>query len=112
MKVSFEGIGELIATFYNNGAENGYPVKLSAGGEVTSCASGERFMGIAVAPGGEYTGVVIGGCVTLPYSGAAPAVGHSKLSADGSGGVKADSAGTEYVVLDVDTIGKTVCIIL
>ena len=112
MKVSFEGIGELIATFYNNGAANGNPVKMSKAGEVSPCNNSERFIGIATAPGEEYTGVILGGCVTLTYTGTAPALGYVKLSANGSGGVKTDAGGTEYIVLGVDTADKTVCIIL
>jgi len=112
MKVSFEGIGELVATFYNNGATDGSPVKMSKAGEVSPCANSERFIGIATAPGAEYTGVIISGCVTLTYSGTAPVLGYAKLSANGSGGVKTDAGGTEYKVLGVDTADKTVCIIL
>ena len=112
MKVSFDGIGELIATFYNNGAADGYPVKMSAASEVKSCASGERFIGIAAASSEEYAGVIISGCVTLPYSGTASALGFSKLAANGSGGVKTDAAGTEYRIISVDTVNKAVCVIL
>ena len=47
--------------------------------------------------------------VTAGYSGSsAPTVGWSGLAADGSGGVKASSAGRSYLVVDVDTSGKTV----
>ena len=112
MKVSFEGIGELIATFYNNGATDGNPVKMSKAGEVSPCANSERFIGIAAAPGAEYTGVILSGCVTLPYTGTVPALGYAKFSANGSGGIKTDVNGTEHIVLGVDTADKTVCIIL
>ena len=47
--------------------------------------------------------------VTAGYSGSsAPAVGGSGRAADGSGGGKASSAGRSYLVVDVDTSGKTV----
>lgn len=112
MKVSFEGIGEVFATFYNNGAADGQPVKISGNGEVSPCSAGEKFSGIAVAPGEEYTGVVIGGCITVPYSGTAPALGHTALVADGNGGVKSGAGGNSHTVINVDTAEKSLCFIL
>ncbi|MDL2300433.1 hypothetical protein LJC01_02175 [Clostridiaceae bacterium OttesenSCG-928-D20] len=112
MKVSFEGIGELVATFYNNGASDGDPVKPTDNGEVSPCAAGDKFIGVAAAPGAQYTGVIIRGFAVLPYTGAAPALGMTALSANGSGGVKADDSGCVYPVVAVDKGEKTVCIIL
>ena len=51
--------------------------------------------------------------VTAGYTGDAPALGWSGLSADSSGGVKKnDAAGRKYLVVDVDTDGQTVTFVL
>lgn len=112
MKVSFDGIWEKPVTFLNDGAEQGEPVKVSDDGTVAPCSAGEGFDGVATVVRGEDAGVVLRGFVTLGYSGAAPAVGHSKLVADGSGGVKTDNGGKDYLTAAVDTAGKTVTILM
>lgn len=50
--------------------------------------------------------------ITVPYTGTAPAVGYAGLSADGTGGVKADSAGRSRLVADVNEADKTVTFVL
>ena len=116
MKVSFGGIGESVATFYNNassGAAPGGVAKISANGEVAACANGNAFCGVCVSSDDNFAAVQISGFVTLPYAGTAPARGYVKLSAAGSREVKADaSAGREYLVIEVDTVAKTVGFIL
>jgi hypothetical protein len=116
MKVSFEGIGETVVTFYNNGAAAGDAVKLSANGKVAEAASGERFMGVCTSAEADFAAVQISGVVTMPYTGTAPSVGYGYLLSDGTGGVKVDSASTktggEYLILDVDTTAKTAAFIL
>lgn len=112
MKVSFEGIGESVVTFYNNGASAGYPVKMTGNGEVGACANGDRFFGVSLSSEGDFAAIQTEGYVELPYSGAAPAVGFSKLSANGSGGVKTDANGGEFLVIEVDTVNKVIGISL
>jgi len=109
--VSFEGIGQWAATFACGGETAvGQVVKVSGNGEVSACADGEAFCGavITAARDGAACSVALGGMVTLPYTGTAPVLGWSALSANGEGGVKADSAGREYLVTDVDETGMTV----
>jgi len=109
MKVSFEGIGEIVATFYNGGAKKGAPVKMSSSGEVCSCADGETFAGVAVSVNGDFAAVQIGGYVKMPYSGETPQPGWQHLASDGQGGVKvAQNTGKSYLVLDVDASAGTV----
>jgi len=113
MKVSFEGMGELVATFYNGDESaqiQGKPVAMSGSGEVEGCGEGERFMGIAVSATAEAAAVQLGGYVRCTYSGTAPSVGYVQLVADGSGGVAVDEdeKGSILLVLDVDTAEKTV----
>ena len=108
--VSFEGIGQWSATFACAGVREGQAVKVSGSGEVTKCADGDRFCGVVNTVGrdGEACGVALGGMVSVPYTGSAPAVGWTGLSADGEGGVKADGAGEKYLVAVVDESAKCV----
>lgn len=112
MKVSFEGIGETMATFHSEGATAGKCVKLAANKTVAVCADGERIAGISLADNAGFAAVQLGGVVTLPYTGTAPAAGFAALAANAAGGVKAAEAGKEYLVLDVDTASMTVTFIL
>ena len=121
MTVSFEGIGENVVTFYNaaaaaSKAAQGDPVRLSAAATVAKCADGERFCGVAVSADEDFAGVQTSGFVTVPYTGAAPSVGYAYLLANGTGGVKADSAATktggEFLVVAVDTAAATVSFVM
>lgn len=115
MKISFEGIGQWAATFACGEAlTEGQVVKISGNGTVGICAAGDGFCGTVMAVDGDggACAVVMGGMATAAYSGSDPALGWSGLSADGNGGVKADSAGQKYVVVDVDTTGKMVTFVL
>ena len=115
MRDSYEGIGQWAATFACEGnVAEGQMVKVGGNGAVTSCADGERFAGQAAAVGrdGRACGVTLGGMVTAAYTGSAPALGWSGLSANGSGGVQADGSGWAYLVVDVDTAAMAVTFVL
>lgn len=101
MKVSFEGLGEMVATFYNKSAVAGSPCKLSGNGEVAVCAADDRMLGVAINADNEYAAVTLGGVVTMAYTGTKPTVGFVKLVADGTGGVKA-GGDDKYCVLSVE----------
>ena len=112
--VSFEGIGQWSATFACADVQEGQVVKISGSGEVGKCAGGEGFCGVVntVSRDGEACGVVLGGMVSVPYSGSAPAPGYTGLSADGAGGVRVDGSGRKHWVAAVDESGKCVTLIL
>jgi len=112
MKVSFEGIGEIVAGFYNDGAACGEICKISGDGRVSAAAAGDRFLGLVLDCDEAFATVAVCGFVTAAYSGAVPGAGFVKLSADGSGGVKLDSAGAEYAVVCADEGAGTVTIII
>ena len=115
MKVSYEGIGRLCATFAGSGLAEGEPVSVSANGTVAACAEDGEVMGVvaAVSRGKDACSVQVEGFVTLPYSGTAPAVGYRSLAADGDGGVKtAQSSARSRLVVDVDTAAGTVTFLL
>ena len=111
MKISFEGIGQWAATFACTDVQAGDLVKVSVNGSVGVCGTGVAFCGqvVSLGRGGDACAVQLGGFNTAGYSGdTAPTGGWCGLSADGSGGVKADSTGRSYLVADVDVAAKTV----
>ena len=110
MKISYEGIGAVCATFKTNTAISGHVVKLTTGGTVEECASGENFIGVAGVPHNGVCAVQLEGLVELPYSEAAPALGYTSVAGDGKGGVLA-SGGRRLLVIDVDETRKT-CVIM
>ena len=102
MKYSFNGIGAVTATFGTaTGAdlEPGTPVKMSSGGTVAACSSGDDFIGAVLGCRGGCACVQIAGCIELACSGTAPAPGYVKLAADANGGV-CSGEGRERLVLD------------
>ena len=103
MKVCFEDIGHMSATFAAESGEGGEPVKLCGNGTVCACADAEAFCGVVESLRGGYAAVQLHGFITLPYSGSAPALGFTALAADGNGGVKASSGGRSYLVVSVDS---------
>ena len=111
MKLSFDSIGQGCATFAcGEGMAENQAVRITAPAAAAKCAAGDDFCGVtaSVARSGDACAVQLGGMVTLPYTGADPAVGYTGLSADGMGGVKADAAGRVRLVADVDPAVKTV----
>lgn len=112
MKVSFDGAGELLLSFVNNGAKAGSFVKISADKTVSACSAGERFAGLCLHADKEHADVRVKGYVECAYTGTAPTLGFAKLSADAEGKVKADENGTEYLVLSVNSGSKTVGFIM
>ncbi|MEG2119998.1 MAG: hypothetical protein RRY53_06540, partial [Pseudoflavonifractor sp.] len=87
-KISFEGIGEVVATFgAKTGLKDEEPVKVTANGEAGPCAAGDRFCGVALAVEKGLAAVQVGGFVTMVTSGVV-GTGWVKLAADGAGGVK------------------------
>ena len=103
-KVSFEGIGEVAATFAcGDQVQAGHVVTVSAEGAVGPCTSGGRFCGVAISAESGYAAVQVAGFAPVLVSGSGVSAGLVKLSADGTGGVKLDAtAGTEYLVVQVD----------
>ena len=110
MDISYEGIGQTVATFNCSGEiEAGIPVKISGNASVDVCADGGAFNGVtAAAADGGIVPVIMRGFIKLPYSGTAPTAGNGVIAADGDGGVKTASAGRSLTVIDVDTANSTV----
>ena len=113
MSVSFEGVGQVCATFLGGGLTEGQVVKMTGSGTVGACAADDAFCGVALCCKDDACTVQMGGFVTVGYSGAAPALGYTALTADGKGGVKtAGEGGVMCLVAQVDTAAKTATIML
>lgn len=108
MSVSFQEIGHMTVTLPSGSAKAGQVCKVDTAGKAAACAAGERFCGVAETVGSTVTGVQLHGFVTAVYSGTAPTKGYVNLSANGTGGVKVDTAGASYLCVSVDTAAKTV----
>lgn len=109
-KIAFEGIGELVATFYaDEGVKMGQTVKVSGDSAVGPCTAGEKFCGVAVTePRGGCVGVQVSGMVQVKCADGGVTVGYVNLTADGNGGVKAAGSGdrgSEYLVVADDGAG-------
>ncbi len=105
-KVSFEGIGEVTATFYaQEGVKKGQVVKLSGDSEAAPCAAGEGFCGVAATDCKDgCAGVQVAGFAQVSCADSGVTVGRVKLVSDGSGGVK-QGEGAEYLVVADDGAG-------
>lgn len=113
MKVSFEGLGELVASFVKgDGVKKGVFVKVSANSTVAAASDGEVFAGMCIHADDGFADVKLSGCVTCAYTGTAPALGYAKLVSAGNGAVKAATGGREYLVLKVDTSASTVSFVM
>ena len=49
MKVSYEGIGQLCASFAGSGLSVGTPVKITANGTAAACIKGNELVGVVAA---------------------------------------------------------------
>lgn len=113
MSVSFEGVGQVCATFLGGKLTEGHVVKMTGNGTVGPCEADDAFCGAAICCKDDACTVQVGGFVTVGYTGTAPGVGRNTLAADGKGGVKtAGTGGVNCLVADVDTTAKTVTILL
>lgn len=111
MNISYEQIGHLSVTFPADGCKEGAVCKINSAGKAAACSAGDGFIGVAESVNGTQAGVQIAGFAKIAYSGSStPTPGYVKLSADGSGGVKVDTAGVGYWVVRVDSTAKTLIV--
>lgn len=97
---------------FTKGTHENYPVKVTGNKEMGHCSDGDRFHGVVIiiSRDGKLLTVAKRGFVEVAYSGDAPTAGLVKLLANGSGGVKEDASGDEFLVVDVDTTNTTLTI--
>ena len=105
MSVSFEGVGQVCATFLGGKLTEGEVVKVTENGTVGACAADDGFCGVAICCKDDACTVQVRGFVTVGYSGTAPGMGWRTLAVDGKGGVNC-------LVADVDAAVKTVTMML
>ena len=101
MKVCFEEIGRVSATFAAGEGHSGKVCKVCGNGEVAVCAEGEAFCGVMEHFRKGFAGVQLHGFVTVAYSGSAPGLGYQALVANANGGIKLGGS-REYLVVSVD----------
>lgn len=113
MSISFDGIGEVAATFRleeDSKVKVGDVVCITGDGEVGRGTAGDRMCGVAVSVSDDgYAAVQTDGLAEIAYTGTtAPTAGWNALKTDGTGGVCVpESGGTSYLVVSVDTGKKT-----
>ncbi|MBR6431009.1 MAG: hypothetical protein IKS27_07320 [Oscillospiraceae bacterium] len=112
MKVSFEGIGDVMVTFETRDNVIPYsPVKICGNGTVGPCVDGDEFDGIAIDVTEDgYASVLMHGYAEFEYTGTAPTFGKCSLVASGRLTTKVDANGTadKRTVVMVDPGSKTV----
>ena len=104
----------VVEEFPKNTAIPGQICMLNLAGQMNKCDIGEPIHGLCIKEierlGEVSVEVQVAGYITVPYTGATPPCGHTKLSANGQGGVKIDTSGREYFVTKFDNTNKTVTI--
>ena len=118
MELSYEGIGQVAATFASQQTQEaplaiGHAVTLTAADTVGLGSAGGALCGVIV--GLEKDGkaaVQVAGFATVAYTGStAPTVGWTGLTVDGDGGVQtAGTGGRGCLVVRVDSAAKTAVI--
>lgn len=108
MLLSYNSIGQVCITCMGTSPQLNTPCKVISNNTVAACAEGDPINGVVVAKGKTLTTVAVRGFVTLPYLGLAPTLGYCALAAAGNGKVKGLEGAREYLVLQVDTLKKTV----
>ena len=107
-KISFDDIGNVMATFYaDEGVEDGQVVKVTANGTVGHCMEGDAFCGVAGQVRRGAVAVQVGGFMQVSTTGEV-GLGRVKLAADGKGGVKVAEDGVQALVVQVEQDGKAV----
>lgn len=110
MTVSLNGFNEKVATFLAaTNIAKGKSVALSANMTVAEATNGSAFIGFCLDCTDKIATVQLGGHFRSTYSGTAPSLGKTFLAADSSGTVKTgDATATACLVVNVDTVNKTV----
>ena len=113
MKLSANGFLQAVLTMRSaSPIAVGTPVKLIDSFTVEAGAQNDAFCGVVCSAGAGLCGVQLRGAVCLPFSGNAPQVGFAVLACDGNGGVCAAEAGTNVLVLAVDSDAGTITCLL
>ena len=112
MEFSFEGIGQVVATFAaSDEVQPGMAVVLTGDSTVGLGEDGALPCGMALSVSNGLAAVQLAGVFKVGYSGEAPAVGWNLITCDGNGKVKKSTAGGGYgLVISVNTDDNTAVI--
>ena len=111
MEISFEGIGQVAATFMVEGdIQPGMAVAMTGDSTVGMGADGDPICGVALSAKNGMAAVQVGGMVKVGYSGTAPAIGWGTVAGDGAGKIKTAADGTKCLILSVSTGDSTAVI--
>ncbi len=113
MSISFKGFNEQVITFAaETELEVGTLVKMSDSATVEKCKGNDLFIGIVASSSGNIVAVQTGGYISIPYSGTAPTLGITALSAADEKTVTTDESGRSVTVIELDETNKTAGILL
>ena len=112
MEVSFEGIGQVAATFMVNGdIQPAMAVALTGDSTGGLGKAGDAVCGVALSAKNGMAAVQIGGMVKVGWSGTAPAIGVGTIAVDGTGKIKTvTSGGMGCLIVSVNTDDSTAVI--
>ena len=111
MNISYEGIGQTVATFQVEEGTGQGVVTMVGNDTVGRGSAGNLPCGVLVC--GEENGmgaVQLEGLVTVSFIGSAPSVGYALLTCDGEGGVMEEELGKQFLVVSVDEANQTMVI--
>lgn len=106
MKVSFDEIGRISATFRHESGQVGQVCRMNNPGAVSLCGEGGAFCGIIESIRGGYAVVQLHGFAAVPFTGSEPEVGYVNFAAGENGTVAMDPNGRSYLCVDVDPVDR------
>lgn len=111
--ISYQSIAQECATFNTNTQLTvGAPCKMGYNNAVIEPMKDEPFIGVVLWQRNSYATVALRGFVTVKYSGTAPAVGRTGLYAGEDGTVVAAEGAPIYLVVETNTVDKTVTFLM
>ena len=112
MEISFEGIGQVAATFMaEEGVQPGMAAAMTADSTIGVGEAGGALCGVVLGVKNGMAAVQVGGMAQVGWSGTAPAIGMNTLAVDGAGKVKTVSTGgVSCLVVSVNTGDSTAVI--
>ena len=112
MEISFEGIGQVAATFAAaDGIQPGMAVALSGDSTVGMGKTGDALCGVVQSVKNGMAAVQMYGMAKIGYSGTAPVVGMNAVAVDGAGKIKTvTDGGMNCMILSVNTGDSTAVI--
>lgn len=106
-KISYDGIGAVVATFnVEDSVATGTVVKMAESCTVMSCEEGDPFMGVVFDCDAPLASIQVEGFVTVTCTGTDIPLGYCTLVCDGDGGVAlGEDEGTLCMVVDNEDNG-------